>query len=85
MVGPGAGPYIARPERPPSFLPESLMDWFYVYFVGFLILIAAVGMGLHMIGVSASWIFVICLALFGIAVMSAVKRTRGGGPDDEAG
>lgn len=85
MVGPGAGPYIARPKRPPSILPESLMDWFYVYFVGFLILIAAVGMGLHMIGVSASWIFVICLALFGIAVMSAVKRTRGGGPDDEAG
>lgn len=61
------------------------MDWFYLYFIGFLILIAAVGMGLNMIGVSASWIFVVCLALFGIAVMSAVKRTRGGGTDDEAG
>jgi uncharacterized membrane protein YhaH (DUF805 family) len=61
------------------------MDWFYLYFVGFLILIAAVGMGLNMIGVSAAWIFVVCLALFGVAIMSAVKRTRGRGSDDETG
>jgi hypothetical protein len=61
------------------------MDWFYVYFVGFLILIAAVGMGLARIGVSAAWIFIVCLALFGVAVMSAVKRTRGSGSGDDAG
>ncbi len=61
------------------------MDWFYLYFIGFLVLIAAVAMGLNMIGLSASWIFVVCLGLFGIAVMSSVKRTRGSGTDDEAG
>ena len=64
---------------------RAWMDWFYLYFIGFLILIAAVGMALNMLGVSASWIFVVCLALFGVAVMSAVKRTRRGAPDDDAG
>lgn len=61
------------------------MDWFYVYFVGFLILIAAVGMGLARLGVPTAWIFIVCLALFGIAVMSAVKRTRGDGSGGDAG
>lgn len=55
------------------------MDWFYLYFVGFLVLIAAVGLGLNALGVSAQWIFIVCLGLFGIAVMSAVKHSRGDG------
>lgn len=54
------------------------MDWFYVYFVGFLILIAAIALGMSKLGIGATWIFIVCLALFGIAVMSAVKHTRGG-------
>ena len=58
------------------------MDWFYVYFIGFLVLIGAIAMGMNMIGIDAQWIFVICLALFGIAVMSAVKHTRSGSPGD---
>ena len=61
------------------------MDWFYVYFVGFLVLIAAVGMGLARLGLSAEWIFIVCLALFGIAVMSAVKHTRGSGSGGDDG
>ena len=57
------------------------MDSFYLYFVGFLALITAVGLGLARIGVSGQWIFIVCLALFGVAVMSAVKHTQGrGGP-----
>ncbi len=55
------------------------MDWFYVYFIGFIVLIAAIAMGMNLLGIGAQWIFVVCLALFGIAVMSAVKHTRGGG------
>ena len=58
------------------------VDWFYLYFIGFLVLIGAVAMGMNMIGVGAQWIFVVCLALFGIAVMSAVKHTRGGSEGD---
>lgn len=57
------------------------MDWFYLYFIGFLILIAAVAIGLNMIGLGAQWIFIVCLALFGVAVMSAVKHTKGGGAE----
>jgi hypothetical protein len=53
-----------------------------MYFVGFLVLIAAVAMGMNMIGIGAQWIFIVCLALFGIAVMSAVKHTRGGSEGD---
>ncbi|MDX1623156.1 MAG: hypothetical protein R3199_04160 [Gemmatimonadota bacterium] len=58
------------------------MDWFYVYFIGFLILIAAVALGLSRLGVGSTWIFIVSLALFGIAVMSAVKHTRGGSGED---
>lgn len=57
------------------------MDWFYLYFIGFLILIGAIGLGLNMLGVGAQWIFIVCLGLLGIAVMSAVKHSRGGGED----
>jgi hypothetical protein len=38
-------------------------------------------MGMNMIGIGAQWIFVVCLGLFGIAVMSAVKHTRTGSGD----
>ena len=58
------------------------MDWFYLYFVGFLVLIAAVGMGMHQLGIGSTWIFIVCLGLFGIAVMKAVTHTRG---DEDAG
>lgn len=59
------------------------MDWFYIYFLGFLIVIAAVGLGLSKLGLGAEWIFIVCLGLFGVAVMSAVKHSRGagGGPE----
>lgn len=53
------------------------MDSFYLYFVGFLVLIAAIGMGMHQLGIGSTWIFIVCLGLFGIAVMKAVTRTRG--------
>jgi hypothetical protein len=61
---------------------RGFVDWFYMYFLGFLVLIAAIAMGMDMIGIGAQWIFVVCLALFGIAVMSAVKHTRGGSEGD---
>jgi hypothetical protein len=57
------------------------MDWFYLYFLGFLIVIAAVGLGLNLIGVPPRWILVVGLFLLGIAVMSAVRH-RGGGSGD---
>lgn len=59
------------------------MDWFYLYFIGFLVFIAAVAMGMDRIGIGTQWIFIVCLALFGIAVMSAVKHTHGGGGEGE--
>ncbi|HET6341505.1 MAG TPA: hypothetical protein VFG78_04925 [Gemmatimonadota bacterium] len=86
MVGEWGDPYIPRAETGSTHATRrARMDWFYVYFVGFLILIAAIGMGLDRLGVSAAWIFIVCLALFGVAVMSAVKRTRGAGPDGDGG
>lgn len=86
VVGEEGHLYIARAgSRSPTSSRRACMDWFYLYFIGFLILIAAVGMALNMIGLSASWIFVVCLALFGVAVMSAVKRTRRSAPDDDTG
>lgn len=61
------------------------MGWSYIYFIGFLILIAAVGLGLARLGASGAWIFIACLALFGVAVMSAARRTRGSGSGGDAG
>jgi hypothetical protein len=55
------------------------MDWFYLYFIGFLIVIAAVGLGLSKLGLGAEWIFIVCLGLLGVAVMSAVKHSSGAG------
>ena len=55
------------------------MDWFYIYFIGFLILIGAVGLAMDTLGIGAQWIFIVCLGLFGVAVMSAVKHSRGDG------
>ena len=55
------------------------MDWFYLYFIGFLIVIAAIGLGLAKLGLGNEWIFIVCLGLLGVAVMSAVKHSSGGG------
>ncbi len=54
------------------------MDWFYIYFIGFLVVIAAVGLAMSRLGIGAEWVFIVCLGLFGMAVMSAVKHSRGG-------
>ena len=54
------------------------MDWFYVYFVGFLAVIAAVGLAMSRLGIDAEWIVIVCLALFGVALMKAVRHTQGG-------
>lgn len=61
------------------------MDSFYLYFVGFLVLIAAIGMGMHQLGIGSTWIFIVCLGLFGIAVMKAVTRTGNGQGSDGGG
>lgn len=52
------------------------MDWSYLYFVGFLVLITAIGLGMHQLGIGSTWISIVCLGLFGIAVMKAVTRTK---------
>ena len=57
------------------------MDWFYLYFLGFLIVIAAVGLALNLIGIPPLWIFIVVLFLLGIAIISAVKH-RGGSGDE---
>jgi hypothetical protein len=54
------------------------MDWFYLYIVACLMVIAAVGLGLSLIGVPPRWIVGVVVVLLGVGVLSLVKHPRRG-------
>lgn len=55
------------------------MDWFYLYFLGLLIVIAAIGLGLNLINVPPRWIFFIVLFLLGLGIVNAIRHLGDGG------
>jgi hypothetical protein len=50
------------------------MDWFYLYIVACLMVIAAVGLGLNLIGVPPRWVVGVMIVLFGLGVLSVLKH-----------
>ena len=50
------------------------MDWFYLYIIACLMVIAAVGLGLSLIGVPPGWIVGVVVVLFGLGLLSVVKQ-----------
>ncbi len=59
------------------------MDWFYLYFLGLLIVVAAVGLGLDLIGVPPRWIIAVVGLLLGLGVATSVRLARDGDVEDQ--
>lgn len=54
------------------------MDWFYLYFLGLLVVVAAVGLGLNLIGVPPRWVLGVVAVLLALGVLTSVRLSRGG-------
>jgi hypothetical protein len=52
------------------------MDWFYLYVLGCLVVIAGVGLGLYLVGMPPAWILVILAVLLGLALLTAFRPPR---------
>ena len=55
------------------------MEWFYLYVLGSLVVIAGVALGLSLIGVPPAWILIVALLLLAVLVASTLQRPSGGG------
>lgn len=49
---------------------------FWIFLVGFLVVIAGVAWGLSVAGVSQTYILIACVIMLGIGILTAVTRTR---------
>ncbi|MET0183525.1 MAG: hypothetical protein ABW199_11625 [Caulobacterales bacterium] len=52
------------------------MSAFSLYVIGFVVFLAGLAYGAHLLGVSNTWIGVGALVLIGLGVMSAVSHTK---------
>ena len=52
------------------------MSSFFIYIVGFVILIVGLALGAHLLGMSSTWIGIGVIVLIGIGVLSGVSKTR---------
>ncbi len=52
------------------------MSSFFIYIVGYIILIVGLALAAHMIGLSSTWIGIGVIVLIGIGVITGVSRTR---------
>lgn len=50
------------------------MDWFYLYVLSWLVIIAGVGLGMNLIGVPPPWILLSMGLLAAIALATALRR-----------
>jgi hypothetical protein len=60
------------------------MSAFMLYVFGFIVLLAGLGYGAHLLHVPQTWIIVGALILVGLGVMSAVARTKQRDPPSSA-
>ncbi len=49
---------------------------FWIFLVGFLVVIAGVAWGLSVAGVPQTYILIACVIMLGIGILTAVTRTR---------
>lgn len=57
---------------------------FPIFLVGYLILIAGVGYGMHAAGLGPQWIITAVLILAGVGVIGSLSRARKGSSDADA-
>lgn len=47
-----------------------------LYMLGMLLVVMALGYGLHLLGLSTQWIMIVAVALLGIGLMGGIVKTR---------
>lgn len=52
------------------------MSSFFIYIIGFVILIVGLALAAHLLGMSGTWIGIGVIVLIGIGVLSGVSKTR---------
>ena len=52
------------------------MSSYGLYVIGFVVLIAGLAYGAHLVGISQTWILVGAIVLLGIGIISGVSRAR---------
>jgi hypothetical protein len=52
------------------------VNWFNLSFIGWVILIIAIGIAAHMLGAPTVWIAIGCLALLGIGIIVSAAKTK---------
>ena len=52
------------------------MNWFNLSFVGWIVLIIALGIAAHLLGVPTVWVAVGVLAMIGIGIIASVKSSK---------
>jgi positive regulator of sigma E activity len=62
----------------------ALMSAFALYVLGFIVLLAGLIYGAHLIHIPQTWIIVGALVMIGIGIMSAVSHTKRRDPPSEA-
>jgi hypothetical protein len=54
----------------------TIVNWFNLSFLGWVILIVALAIAAHLMGAPAVWIAVGCLALLGVGMIVSVKHSK---------
>ncbi|MEP7011861.1 MAG: hypothetical protein ABJC13_16175 [Acidobacteriota bacterium] len=52
------------------------MSNFGIYMIGVIVVVAALGYGAHLAGVSSTWIVVGALVVLGLSIMGGIVKTR---------
>ncbi|MEO8033438.1 MAG: hypothetical protein ABI837_03325 [Acidobacteriota bacterium] len=52
------------------------MNWFNLSFIGWIIVIVAVGLAAYMLHVPTVWIAIGCLALLGVGIIYSVSKSK---------
>jgi hypothetical protein len=71
---PGAA--TAPSECGTTFAWVCRMTNFFVYMIGVLLVVGALGYGASLMGVNSTWIAVFALAVLGLGVMGAIVKTK---------
>lgn len=59
-------------------------QYFVVFLIGYLIVVAGVAYGMNAAGLGATWIITAVLILVGIGIIGSLSRAKQGGGDDAA-
>lgn len=54
----------------------ACMTNFFVYMIGVILVVGALGYGANLMGLSSTWVGVLVVAVLGLGIMGAIVKTR---------